>query len=155
MTAFYIVSGMLVLAALGTWWLALPLGIADDSMSEVPIALPEPQLDTTHGPAVVTVEYHVAAGSEDAFLAASGGLRRARRRTGAVHWHLHRDIAEPTHFQETFIVGSWEDHEHQHERLTGRDRAAVDDIDRLLAPDRPRHARHFVGVRPPRRHRFD
>lgn len=36
----------------------------------------------------------------DAFLALTGQLRRMRRRTGAVHWHLHRDVDDPSRFTE-------------------------------------------------------
>ena len=76
-----------------------------------------------------------------------------RRRTGAAHWHLHRDIADPDCFEELFIVGSWEEHQRQHDRLRGHERDVLDRIDALLVPGEPRRARHSVGVRPPRRFR--
>jgi hypothetical protein len=50
------------------------------------------------------------------------------------------------------VVGSWEEHEHQHARLAGSDLASVERIDALLAPGHPRQARHALGVRPRREH---
>lgn len=46
-----------------------------------------------------------------------------------MHWHLHRDLADPELFEEMFVVGSWAEHERQHERLQGRERDAMDAMD--------------------------
>jgi quinol monooxygenase YgiN len=102
------------------------------------------------GPVVIAVAYPLAPGNADAFLAQTAELRRSRRRTGAIHWHLHRDLADPDLFEEMFVVGSWEEHERQHQRLAGRERAVLDTIDTLLADGHSRVARHLLGVRPPR-----
>jgi Transmembrane secretion effector len=129
----------------------LPLDRTDNSMSEQPIPLEEPKLTIERGPVVVSVDYHLARGNEAAFLDAAIDLRRVRRRTGAQHWHLHRDVADPCYFEESFVVGSWEEHEQQHARLTGPDLAAVERIDALLEPGHPRQAHHALSVRPHRR----
>jgi hypothetical protein len=100
---------------------------------------------------VVSVTYHLAPGNADAFLAHAADLRRVRRRTGASHWHLHHDIEDANRFDEMFVVGSWEEHERQHARLQGQDRAVLDAIDALLAPGERRTARHAVSIRPPRK----
>lgn len=150
MTALYVVAAMLALVTVGTWWLALPLDTANRSMSELPIPLDPPNLAIERGPVVVSVDYHVAPGNSAAFLDAAVDLRRVRRRTGAVRWHLHRDVVDPCYFEESFVVGSWEEHEHQHARLIGPDLATVEAIDALLEPDRPRRARHALSVRPRR-----
>jgi predicted MFS family arabinose efflux permease len=149
--ALYVVGAMLALAAVITWRLALPASAAGAVMSEQPLPLPELE-DTAveHGPVVITVTYTLATGNDQRFLDRGAELRRVRRRTGATHWHLHRDLSDRDVFEEMFVVGSWEEHERQHERLGGRERAILDDIDGLLRPGTHRTARHALGVRPPR-----
>jgi len=65
----------------------------------------------------------------------------------AVHWHLQRDLGDPMLFTELFLVGSWADHERQHERIQAGDRAVLTRIDGLLAPGERRTARHALGIR--------
>jgi MFS family permease len=145
-TAFVVIAAGLVLGAVATWWLPLPASPAEELLAE-PLPLPAAPESVANGPVAVTVEYDLAPDNVEAFLAAAHELRRARRRTGATHWHLHRDLADEDVFTELFIVGSWEEHERQHERLEGADRRLLDQIDALLRPDRPRTAHHSVGVR--------
>lgn len=142
---------MLALAAVITWRLALPASPAGAVMSEQPLPLPELE-DTAveQGPVVITVTYALAPGNDQRFLDRAAELRRVRRRTGATHWHLHRDLSDRDVFEEMFVVGSWEEHERQHERLGGRERGILDDIDGLLRPGTHRTASHALGVRPPR-----
>jgi MFS family permease len=153
-TAFLVVGGGLAVSAIATWRLPLPdTAPADEGMAE---PLPLPQLpgdvDVRDGPVSVTVDYALAPGSSDAFLDVAAELRRMRRRTGAIRWHLHRDVMDTDLFIETFLVGSWEEHERQHARLARGDREVLDRIDKLLRPGRPRSAQHSLGVRPPRHH---
>lgn len=89
---------------------------------------PEPQLavepDRADGPIVVEVTYTVPAENERDFLAAMGGVRRSRLRTGAVRWGLFREGELPRRFVEIYVVPTWDEHLRQHEgRLTGADRA--------------------------------
>jgi MFS family permease len=149
-TALEVLAAMLVVAVPVTWRLSFPAGPATAPMTEVPIALPE-VTSVENGPVAVTVTYHLAPGKADAFLELARDLRRTRRRTGASHWHLHRDIEDTNRFDELFIVGSWAEHERQHARLQGQDRATLDAIDALLAPGKPRSARHEISIRPPRK----
>lgn len=149
-TALLVVAGGLTLSALVTWRLALPASAAGRNLMAEPLPLPAEPIAVEEGPVVVTVDYLLAPGQSDAFLDAAAELRRTRRRTGATRWHLHRDVADPDLFTETFLVGSWEEHERQHARLENRDRAVLDGIDALLAPGQARTAHHAVGVRPPR-----
>lgn len=148
--ALYVVGAMLAVAALVTWRLALPASAAGAVISEQPLPLPELDTAVKHGPVVITVTYALAPGNDQQFLERAAELRRVRRRTGATHWHLHRDLADRDVFEEMFVVGSWEEHERQHERLGGRERAILDEIDGLLRPGTHRAASHALGVRPPR-----
>ncbi|MGO9958003.1 MAG: MFS transporter [Solirubrobacteraceae bacterium] len=146
-TAFLVVGGGLAVSAVSTLPLALPGSApADDLMAE-PLPLPAIESSLHDGPVLVTVEYPLRPGSADAFVDLAGELRRARRRTGASRWHLHRDLEDADLFIETFLVGSWEEHERQHARLARSDRAVLDRIDRLLRPGRLRTAHHALGVR--------
>jgi len=152
-SAFLVVGGGLAVSAIATWPLALPASAAGEDLMAEPLPLPDVPGTVEQGPVLVTVQYALSPGNADAFLAAGGELRGARRRTGAIRWHLHRDLQDTDLFIETFLVGSWEEHERQHSRLERGDRDVLDEIDALLRPGRPRTAHHALGVRPPRHRR--
>ena len=73
------------------------------------------------GPVLVTVEYDVRPERAADFLAAIREFGRIRRRDGASHWGICRDLETPGRYLETFIVGSWDEHLRQHERMTRAD----------------------------------
>jgi MFS family permease len=87
---------------------------------------PEPVLsrdvEADCGPVLVTVEYRVAPDKRDGFLRAVGTLAAHRRRDGAYDWGIFEDAADDGRFIETFLVASWLEHLHQHERVTNADR---------------------------------
>jgi MFS family permease/quinol monooxygenase YgiN len=145
-TALLIVGAGLVVAVLATWWLPLPGGDAEGMVAE-PLPLPSVPDTIEQGPVIVSVEYAVKPDQVQQFMALTKELRSMRRRTGAIHWHLHRDVADPDRFVESFVVGSWQEHELQHAHLQRGDQEVLSRIDRLLQPGRPRTARHAVGVR--------
>jgi hypothetical protein len=149
-TALVVLAAALVVGAIVTSPVPLPAGQPNVPVSDQPLPLPE-LFPPAQQSVAITVTYQLAPENVDAFLGQAAELRRVRRRTGASHWHLHRALDDPEHFEELFIVGSWEEHERQHDRLRGDDRAVLDTIDTLLAPGEARTARHFAGVRPKRR----
>ena len=151
--ALGVVAASLTVVAAATWRLALPASAAGTPMSEVPLPMPDLNPPVEDGPVVITVRYHVRPDKVVAFLEAARELRRTRRRTGATHWHLHRDLADTNLFEEMFVVGSWQEHERQHERLQGRERDVLDGIDYLLQPGEPRVASHAIAIRPTARSR--
>jgi hypothetical protein len=102
--------------------------------------------DATLGAVLVTVMYDLAPGMEDAFLARAERLRHARQRTGGIDWRLFRDTAVAGRFLETFLVGSWEEHERQHARQTRQDAALLSELDGLLAPGTRRRGHHYVAA---------
>ena len=67
-----------------------------------PLPLPLLEEEVEAGPVLVSVDYALAPGKADAFLELSRELRRIRRRTGAIRWHLHRDVEDGDLFIETF-----------------------------------------------------
>jgi MFS family permease len=153
-TGLLVVAAGMVLCLLATWRLALPANSGGDEHLSDPLPLPDIKDPNDRGPVSVTVEYEVQPSKVDAFLALTGELRRMRRRTGAVHWHMHRDIDDASNFSEMFIVATWEEHEQQHARVERADQQLLSRIDALLVPGHPRTARHAVGVSPaPRRRR--
>jgi hypothetical protein len=95
----------------------------------------------------VTVRYDIAAGSEGTFLAHSDRLRHFRQRTGGVEWRLFVDEDGPRHYVETFLVGSWEEHQRQHLRETQHDASLLAEIDGLLVSGTQRVAHHYLAAR--------
>lgn len=87
---------------------------------------PEPNLvverTEDHGPVLVTVEYSIDPAGGAEFARAMQGMRRIRRRDGAIRWGLFEDAATPGRYIETFLVESWAEHLRQHERVTISDR---------------------------------
>lgn len=74
-----------------------------------------------HGPVLVTVEYFIALDKSQEFTRVMQGMRRIRRRDGAIRWGLFEDAATPGRYIETFVVESWAEHLRQHERITMSD----------------------------------
>ena len=48
---------------------------------------------------------------------------------------------------ESYIVGSWAEHERQHARVSARDLEVLDRMDGTLIPNRRRQAEHYLAVR--------
>ncbi len=143
-TSLIVLAGGVAVSTAATWPLALPRpGDIDVTPAE---AMPLPDLEPTQGPVLVVVTYSLAPGSEDEFLAQRDKLRHFRGRTGAFDWRLFIDGASPTRYVETYLVGSWEEHERQHARATEHDQQLLAHIDTLLAPGTHREASHYLAV---------
>jgi predicted MFS family arabinose efflux permease len=154
--------------SLDTGLVVLAAGLLVGGAATLPLSLPRPgEIDVTPseeipisdayegvaGPVLVVASYDVQIGSEDVFIALSATLQRARRRTGAIEWKLFSDESVPGRYIETFLVGSWEEHERQHARETEQDSALLGRIDELLVPGTQRSARHYVAATAPSRRR--
>jgi MFS family permease len=139
-------AGLVAGALLGFRRLALHAGELDVRHKQhlpEPIVGHEPPGDA--GPVLVSVEWRIVPGCQEAFAAAMEPVSRSRRRTGAELWGLFQDIDDPTLFLETFTVMTWHEHLRQHlERGTVMDheleRAARD---LLRTGERPR-VRHLL-----------
>ena len=110
--------------------------------------LPEVE-DPEAGPVMVTVTWAVQPEGLDDFLALAGELRRLRRRTGAGSWRLYRQAEDQYELLETFIVGSWAEHERQHARMYPAETAVIDRLEQTLLPGRPRLVHHSLAVSDP------
>ncbi|WP_136163209.1 MFS transporter [Sphingomonas flavalba] len=73
------------------------------------------------GPVVITIEYRIAPGDVMAFLKVMAERRRIRRRDGARHWTLLRDLADPMLWIERYHVPTWLDYVRHNQRRTHAD----------------------------------
>ena len=108
---------------------------------------PTPTTATTAGgrsAVLVEVEYRLAPDADHAaFVADARTLRPSRRRTGATSWRLWQDAADPDRYVEQFVVGSWEEHLRQHDRVTARDAARLASLAERTAS--PPVATHWIA----------
>lgn len=91
-----------------------PTGKWQEPQTAVPV---EPR----SGPVVVTIEYRIAREDIPAFLATMSERRRIRRRDGARHWTLMRDLGEPDLWVERYHVPTWLDYVRHNTRRTNAD----------------------------------
>jgi len=75
--------------------------------------------------------------------------RYARRRTGAMRWSVWTDVADPGRVCEPFVVGSWEEHLRQHERVSRRDEQRLQEIADLTDPVQPPKVAHWLAAHQP------
>lgn len=95
-------------------------------------------------PAMVTVEYQIAAEDRQRFLKLITQFSKERLRDGATHWHLHQSVEDPGTWIETFHLPSWFEHLEQHKRVTSADVTAQSELKALdLRPDGPT-VRHYI-----------
>ncbi|MET0532393.1 MAG: MFS transporter [Microvirga sp.] len=104
-------------------------------------AEPDVALDvrTRSGPIVVTIEYDIRETDTVAFLAVMAERRRIRRRDGARHWTLLRDLENPEIWIERYHSPTWLEYVRHNQRQTHAD-ASVGDRLRALhkGPNSPR-----------------
>lgn len=109
----------------------LPLPVARDlnlalrEWSEPETAV---SVDDRSGPVVVTIEYRIAPGNIPRFLNVMHERRRIRRRDGARHWTLLRDLGEPDLWVERYHVATWLDYVRHNQRRTFEDAQNTRDI---------------------------
>ena len=112
---------------------------------------PDPQLVTERppsGPVLVTVEYRPKPGLERDVIDKLYAGRLARRRTGAVSWCLWVDAADPRRILEQFVVGSWDEHLRQLERVSRRDEHRLTEIAEMTDPSGPPTITHWLASHP-------
>jgi len=113
-----------------------PLSRWTEPVTSVPI---EPR----SGPVVVTIEYLIAQEDIVKFLAVMAERRRIRRRDGARHWTLLRDLSDPELWVERYHTPTWIDYVRHNQRRTQEDSGITDLIQAL-----------HRGTEPPRVHRM-
>ncbi|BBK44382.1 MFS transporter [Allostella vacuolata] len=97
------------------------------------------EIQPRSGPIVVTIEYVIDEADVDEFLAAMADRRRIRRRDGARHWTLMRDLADPRLWIERYHTPTWLDYVRHNQRMTLSDIAVTDHVRGLhRGPEAPR-----------------
>ncbi|MGO4572717.1 MFS transporter [Microvirga sp. 2TAF3] len=91
------------------------------------------------GPIVITIEYIIREQDVVAFFAIMAERKRIRRRDGARHWTLLRDLENPEVWIERYHSPTWLEYVRHNQRMTHAD-AIVSERLRALhqGPDRPR-----------------
>src|SRR5215211_4241172 len=100
------------------------------------------------GPIVVTIEYRIREEDVQEFLALMAERRRIRRRDGARHWHLLRDLAEPELWTERYDTPTWLDYVRQAQRITQADARIVDRLSELHRGAEPPQVRRRIERQP-------
>jgi MFS family permease len=116
------------------------------------------------GPIVITIEYRILERDTVAFLAVMAERKRIRRRDGARHWTLLRDLEHPEVWVERYHTPTWVEYVRHNQRITQADATVGDKIRSLhQGPDRPKVHRmlerpigwHSTDHVPPARHMAD
>lgn len=140
-------TALLISALVLLGCVALGLRFAQPQTEELKLDLlkrwKEPEIalaiEQRSGPVVVTIEYRILEQDVLEFLAAMGERKRIRRRDGARHWSLLRDLSEPDLWIERYHSPTWLDYVRQNQRITLEDAAVLDRIHRLhRGPGKPR-----------------
>jgi len=139
-TALCVSAGVLGACALAGW--KLPLPAADDLNLDPLSRWTEPQIavaiEPRSGPVVIEIEYVIDETDIPAFLAAMAERRRIRRRDGARHWTLARDLGDPRLWIERYHTATWTDYVRHNQRITHDDAEITEAIRRLHRGERPR-----------------
>jgi hypothetical protein len=91
---------------------------------------------------VVTIEYDIDEADQVAFLTVMAERRRIRRRDGARHWTLLRDLADHRRWIERYHTSTWLDYVRHNQRRTRADAAVSEELRRLhRGDDSPRVVR--------------
>jgi MFS family permease len=140
---------MLLGAALGLW-VRLPPHVTEslDPLNRFKEPHLELDLQPRSGPIVIEIEYQIAPEDLDEFLQVMSDRKRIRRRDGARHWTLMRDLAHPDLWIENYRSPTWTEYIRHNLRLTHAD-AAISERLRALhqGPESPRVRRMIE--RPP------
>jgi MFS family permease len=111
--------------------------------TEVPVEL-------RTGPVVVTIEYRIRPRDIRRFLAAMAERRRVRRRDGALHWTLLRDLSDRTVWIERYHTPTWLDYIRHNNRITKADAAIPESLRALHCGEMPPIVRRMIERQPTR-----
>jgi MFS family permease len=144
-----LLAAAVAMLAAGLVGLALPLPRrADldlsplDRWTEPAVAL---DLRPRSGPVAISIEYLIREEDLPDFLAAMQDRNRIRRRDGARHWTLMRDLADPMLWVESYQTPTWVEYLRHNQRRTKADAANGERLRALhRGPEGPRVHRRIV-----------
>ncbi|MGN6375954.1 MAG: MFS transporter [Sphingomonas sp.] len=129
-----ILSGVVQLAAIVV---ALPFRLAQvEDLDLAPLReFSEPEtevpVDARSGPVVITIDYEIDEEDVETFLTVMAERRRIRRRDGARHWTLLRDLADRRRWIERYHTPTWLDYVRHNQRRTRADARVSEELRRL------------------------
>lgn len=94
-------------------------------------------IEPRSGPVIVTIEWIIREEDVVAFLNAMSERRRIRRRDGARHWTLLRDLTDPTLWIERYDSPTWVEYVRQNQRVTQADAEIGERVRALHAGPNP------------------
>ncbi len=106
-------------------------------------------LQPRSGPVAVSIEFRIQEQNLPDFLMAMRERQRIRRRDGARHWTLLRDLADPELWTEFYQTATWIDYLRHNQRATKADAEVGDRLRALHSGPEPIRVRRRL-VRPPR-----
>lgn len=106
---------------------------------------PHLELDITprSGPVKIMIEYVIQQKDAEVFVKLMAERRRIRKRDGARHWSLMRDMEHPDNWMESYHLPTWLEYVRYNQRMTHEDAIVGEQIRKLHS-----------GKEPPRVHRM-
>ncbi|HVG48273.1 MAG TPA: MFS transporter [Rubellimicrobium sp.] len=101
-------------------------------------------LDGRTGPVVVAIDWRIPEPDTPSFLEVMAERRRIRRRDGARHWVLLRDLSQPDLWVERYHTPTWHDYLRLNTRLTQDDAEIMDRLRALHRGEWPPFVRRMV-----------
>jgi len=146
----YTLVGVAILLLIGivlTQKYKLPTGEDLDltPVQQLPSHLTTKGITNEERPVLVVIDRKIDRGQEADFLEAVRPLKMLRLRDGAIRWNLFRDITDPSHFIESFIIESWIEYLRQHERSTVSDQEIEERVDAFHVGDMPSETHHYIA----------
>jgi MFS family permease len=96
-------------------------------------------------PVLVVIDRRIDHAQVVDFLESVRPLKMLRLRDGAIRWNLFRDVKDPSHFIESFIVESWIEYLRQHERSTVSDREIEERVNSFHLGNTPPETYHYIA----------
>lgn len=96
------------------------------------------------GPVVVSVQYRIRREDVIAFLRVMAERRRIRRRDGARHWTLLRDLSDAEIWVERFSAPTWLEYIRHNQRMTQADATVSERIRALHQGDEPPRVERMI-----------
>jgi MFS family permease len=142
-------AGCLLLGIIGTWQYSISgyeiVFFTPSQHWPLPIIDQAPQHD--QGPVMIIIDYAVAMEKLPKFHRLTAKLQKIRKRDGAYLWELFQDTAQADHYIECFMVESWLEHLHQHDRVSVSDRALQEQISGCLTAGSTKTIKHYIALR--------
>jgi MFS family permease len=114
-------------------------------VQQLPSYLAAKGLTNEERPVLVVIDRKIDHDKQVSFLESVRPLKMLRLRDGAIRWNLFRDVTDPSHFIESFIVESWVEYLRQHERSTVSDREIEERVDAFHVGDTPLEVHHYIA----------